>query len=414
MSIRKRLWSPNSKGKFQNAQGKRFDKMCWQLDYKDQDGKRKVVSFKTQGEAKEAEIKIRGEVANKTHVPRSKSITVADAAKRWLNVKGNPNGRRRAVEASTLRNYRQHCRDYIKPALGTVKLVDLRRSDVDSFVDKRLLGEYGLSRAMAHKVLVSLKSIIKLAVEDENVGRNVATGITIDQDTSTEKAEVEIPSKEEIAALAATMNELCEDPSPAIAKAWQARRAFVLTAIDTGMRASELRGLKWENVDFENGVIRVRDRADENGEFGELKSPKANRDIPVSSTLLQVLRVHNLAQGRHRTLVFGTSADKPQALANIFARCWKPLQIKAGLCDEVDGRLVHRYKFHSLRHYHASVLIDDSDTTLKEVQEEMGHADIQMTMNTYAHIMKSEEHDEKRRRRAERNSVASLSATQIG
>lgn len=412
MSIRKRYWKPNPKGRNLDAKGQRFDRMCWMLDYKDpKTGKRKAMSFKTQAEAKEAETKMKVEVANGTHVPRSESKTVREAGERWLHVKGNPNGRHKTVEASTLRNYELHFR-YIEPALGNVKLVDLDYQTVDSFVEAKLLGEYGLSKAMARKVLVSLKSIIRLAVKEKAVGFNGAEDVTIEQDERAEKKKkVEIPSKEEISALMVALNNFCADPRPAAAAAWKARRALIMTAIDTGMRASELRGLKWEYVNFEKGVIEVRERADEKNKLGSLKSEKAERDIFISETLMVVLKTHKLAQGQNRTLVFGTDKDKPQALANIFARCWKPLQFKAGLCDMVGGEPVHRYKFHALRHYHASMLIDDPDATPKEIQEEMGHADIQMTYNVYGHLMRSEEHEEKRRRRVERNSVAALDAT---
>jgi integrase len=64
------------------------------------------------------------------------------------------------------------------------------------------------------------------------------------------------------------------------------RRPFIVTAIFTGMRLSELRGLRWSDVDLEAGIIHVRQRADAWGTIGPPKSKAGKRDIPLAPLVL--------------------------------------------------------------------------------------------------------------------------------
>lgn len=67
-------------------------------------------------------------------------------------------------------------------------------------------------------------------------------------------------------------------------------RPFLVTALFTGMRASELRGLNWSNVDLDKGIIHVRQRADAWGTIGKPKSKAGNRDIPLVPMVINTLR----------------------------------------------------------------------------------------------------------------------------
>ena len=80
-----------------------------------------------------------------------------------------------------------------------------------------------------------------------------------------------VPSPTEVRSLVAKLDELAEAK-----REWIGKRAYVRTAIGTGMRASELRGLAWDHVDLKHGVIKVRQRADENGTIGPPKSIQTN------------------------------------------------------------------------------------------------------------------------------------------
>ena len=72
-------------------------------------------------------------------------------------------------------------------------------------------------------------------------------------------------------------------------------RPLILTAIFTGLRASELRGLRWADVDFERGELHVRQRADCFNAIGRPKSESGERTVPLPPMLVNTLREHRLA-----------------------------------------------------------------------------------------------------------------------
>lgn len=399
MSIRKRTWT--------NAKGE--EKTAWVVDYKDQNGARAIRTFKTRGEAKEFETTMRGEVRDKRHVIASKSITVAEAGEEWLKAVEHGRGDRDPAEASTLRQYRQHLEDYIKPALGTVKLADLSKTDVVKFRTDMLAR---LSRAMAKKVLQSLKGILSEMQHQDHVAVNVAATVKIGN-SGRHKEDVVVPTIADIKVILAKLDELAAQSNKRWADAWVKRRAFLVTAIHTGFRASELRGLPWDAVDLKTATVEVRQRADENGVIGPPKSKAGRRVVSIPGDLVSILREWKLKAGKH-TLVFANAEGNAESLPNIFNRAWKPIQLAAGVCDprkdgngnvtrDKDGKPVMepRYNFHSLRHFHASMLIADNANP-KEVQAEMGHSGIQVTYDLYGHLFNDEDADKRRKERSER------------
>ena len=91
-------------------------------------------------------------------------------------------------------------------------------------------------------------------------------------------------------------------------------RALLLTAAFTGLRASELRGLRWEDVDMKAAVLQVRQRADRYNKIGKLKSAKSRRTIPLdTANLLPALRQWHMASEYKNGLVFPTSTGASRA-----------------------------------------------------------------------------------------------------
>lgn len=108
--------------------------------------------------------------------------------------------------------------------------------------------------------------------------------------------EVQIPEPDDIRAILTTLNLFAEgDPL------WRRWRGFMETAIHTGMRMSELRGLPWSSVDFDAGTITVRQRSDRRGVIGSPKSKAARREIPIPDSLVQRLRAPGISRAGVRT-----------------------------------------------------------------------------------------------------------------
>jgi integrase len=160
-------------------------------------------------------------------------------------------------------------------------------------------------------------------------------------------------------------------------------RPFIVTAIFTGMRLSELRGLVWRDVDLEAGIIHVRQRANAWGIMGPPKSKAGKRDIPLAPIVMNTLRSwRSSSQGE---LVFGTRSDKALGMSNFRVHEWEPLLCRAGM----EGR----YNFHMLRHAAASLFIAYLGWTPKRIQTVMGHSSVQMTFDLYGHLFEDKEAD---------------------
>jgi integrase len=362
MSVRKREWK-TSKGE---------EREGWACDYRDQQGNRVVKLFATKKEAAAYHAKVTNEVNEGVHTAPSRSITVKQAAADWIRfVEGE--GR----ERSTIASYQQHVDLHIVPRIGALKLGNLNTPRVNRFRDN-LLND-GLSRAMAKRVLASLKSLLKDAKRRGNVAQNVASDVSIIIDKRHQrklKIGVDIPTREEIKTIA-----------DAVKGRW---RPFILTAIFTGLRASELRGLRWEDIDFRKGELHVRQRADRWGKIGKPKSHSGERTIPIPPFALNALREWKLQCPKgDEDLAFPNGKGHVEHLANIITRAFIPLQIEVGVVTKAGKP---KYPgLHALRHFYASWCINRRadgglELPLKTVQSRLGHSSIQMTADIYGHL----------------------------
>jgi len=404
MSVRKRRWL-TSKGE---------PKEAWVVDYVDGQGERRLKTFQKKRDADAFSATVTVEVRQGTHIADSESVTAKEAAEIWYTAVKNGRDGRDPAEASTLRQYRTHIDLHIVPRIGKVKLSKLNARTVGSFRDELL---QDLSRPMARKVLTSLKGIVGEAQSRDLVAVNAAASIKISMN-SRHKEPVEMPTRAEISAVLAKLDELASQSVQRNAKAWRRWRALIATAIYTGCRASELRGLPWSSVDLDAGTLAIVQRADEKGVIGPVKSGAGYRTISMPAALVTILRKWKL-ECPGGALVFANWQGNVENISNIHKRCWQPLQHKAGLIKPVidelgnvvrDGngaaKCATKYPFHALRHFHASMLINDGEANPKEVQSEMGHSSIQITFDLYGHLFEDDHAVMRRRERAERLAAA--------
>jgi integrase len=359
-SIRKRTWKSGEE-----------TKTAWIADYFDQDGKRHIKTHPTKKAAAAWLVTAQGEVARGVHTPENTSITVAEAAKLWIE-----KGELETLERSTLRQYGNHVKLHINPLVGNVKLARLSTPTIEAFRDELL--KKG-SRAMARKVLASLKSILGEAQRRGLVAQNAAQPVKVDvkkRDQRKLAVGRDIPSKDEVQTV--------------LASAEGRWRPLFVTAIFTGMRASELRGLTWGDVDFERKVIHVRQRANLWGDIGAPKSAAGEREIPMAPMVVNALREWKLAcPNGELGLVFPNGNGNVENHANIANRGFYALQIAAGIVDRDGGP---KYGMHALRHFFASWAIEQ-EFSPKRVQALLGHSSIQMTFDRYGHLFPSLEDD---------------------
>jgi integrase len=370
-TVKKREWTTRS-GREREA---------WIVRYTDQHKKRHIETFAKKGDADRRKTVIESEVERRTHVARSQSITVAEAGRMWVE-QAESDG----LERGTIKQYEEHLRLHIEPLIGHIKLADLSPADVHDF--RAQLGKTR-SRAMVAKVVSSLSAILSEAVSKTRVARNVVREAMTatnrrhqrieDRQERRMEAGIDFPTKPELNAI---MN---------AAEGWP--RALVVTVIFTGLRASELRGLRWQDLDLDHRVLRVRQRANFKNEIGATKSKAAKREIPLAPIAANALREWKLACPKGvLDLVFPTGNGTVRSHSHILYRYLAPLLARAGIAEGENGN--PWYGLHSFRHAAAALFIEQGFPA-KRVQELMGHASIHMTYNVYGHLFPTPEDDRK-------------------
>lgn len=389
-SIRKRTWTTKS-----GKPGEGFV-----VDYRSADGKRHLKTFRRKTDAQTWLAEHHSAIDRGQFGSVTGAITVKEACDQWLAACERGRNGGSPCEAHTLRSYRNHANNWIIPQLGDKRLGELTPPEVRKYRD--WLMDKCPSRSTARAVFKSFKSIILEAISAGYLAANPATGIGI-KTANRERKQLVMPSRNEVARCLATVDTLAVQENKQWAKAWRRYRPLMYTAVMTGMRSSELRGLSWDTVELAAGTIEVVQRADETGVIGQCKSAAAYRKIQIPECLIKLLRVWKVEcpHSCHR-LVFPNWQGNVECRANIWGRCWQPLQQAAKVVTP-EGR--GKYNIHTLRHFHASVLIQDGATP-REVMEEMGHAGISITFDTYGHLF--QEDDGQRKDRANRI-AASLS-----
>src|SRR6516165_10271458 len=361
MSVRKRKWVTRL-GEAKEA---------WVVDYTDQQGDRHIRTFERKKDADDYHATVKVHVREGVHVAPHRSITVAAAAENWIK-----SAESAALERATIEVYRGHARIHILPRIGKVKLANLTLPKVEAFRDDLL---NGLSRPMARKVWVSFKSILRTAK-----CAHVVDGVkTIKARPRGERVLVEqgrdFPTPAEI-------KRLVEEAKGS------RQRALVLTAALCGLRASELRGLRWSDVKLETSELEVRQRADRYGEIGQPKTPSSVRTVPCPPEVLAALKEWKLACPKvgELGLVFPTRTGR----AELHVSVWRGLKRLMVAAHVVNKAGKPKYGPHALRHFYASGCINPKERGGRElppkmVQALLGHSSIVMTLDRYGHLFPS-------------------------
>ena len=377
-SIRKRTWV--SKGQKRTA---------WVVDYFDQSRVKRRKTFASKKLATDWATTALHEVKAGLHTPASVSVTVIKAGDLWVD-----HCEAEGLERATVRQRQQHLRLHINPFLGNNRLAELTAPSIYNFDDQLRKG--GRSVAMRRKVVTSLKTMLTFAQTRGMVAQNVARAVKVKSDSRMKNGPlregIDFPSRAELRLLLDSAS-----------KRW---RPLLVVAMFTGMRASELRGLRWSDVNWSEGIIHVRQRADAWAQIGATKTEAGKRDIPLAPIVVNSLREWHAACPTGKPgLVFPNGRGNVESLQNIYKRYWTPTQVASGLVS--DGPSPRpRYRFHALRHAAASLFIAYLGWTPKRVQVVMGHSSITVTYDTYGHLFEDKTADREAMKKIEAAIVA--------
>lgn len=289
--------------------------------------------------------------------PRDAGIRLADFLKLWLEDVVRPSKR-----PETYRSYKTTIEQHLAPSrLGGMQLRDLREVQIQHvFVAKAK----GATRSQ-ELALIVLRRALSQAVKWNMLAINPANDIEAPRRTIEE------------------MRVLTLEQTRTFLDAAAGDRLFALyfLALDTGMRQGELLALRWADVDFDRGKLRVvRQRNNHSGAMVPVKTAKSRRSIDLSAETLDVLREHRKAlkrEGLDVELVFPNVDGGALSPQNVRNRSYLPLQKAAGIVPPI--------RFHDLRHTAATLMLAEG-MSIKAVSERLGHANPAITMNIYQHV----------------------------
>ena len=292
----------------------------------------------------------------------SGKLTLAEYMERWLK-----DSARNRLRPKTYKDYEGLIRVHIVPALGHIKLKNLTSLQVQQFYATKL--ESGLSKRTVEYIHTVLHSALKQAVRWELVPRNV-----------TDSVDPPRPEEEERPTLDLKQARLFLET----ARGDRFEALYVLV-IQTGMRRGELFGLRWDDVNLQQGLLHVRQALAPDGKsFSLPKTSKGRRKIRLTSEAVEALKRHKAAQNEERRgqgsswqdrgLVFPSQVGTPMNPDNFVKRSYKPLLKRAGL---------PQMPFHCLRHTFATLMMPNGHP--KVVQEMLGHSRVSTTLDIYSH-----------------------------
>lgn len=289
------------------------------------------------------------------HKVAPSKVLFADFARTWLEEQTN-------LRPKSIETYRTQIESHLVPRLGP----KTRLSDVDVDRVARLIASMrkdGLKAWTIRTTLTPLSRIMTTAVRRGLAPANPVPQLERSERPQGDQAQMNILDTDEIRLLLANADRF---------------RTILATAIFTGLRIGELVALRWEDVDFLEGIIRVRSS----------KTKSGVREVILMPALQRMLAQ---LEG-HEGFVFQNKRGGPM-LTDVVR--------KDGLYPALKGAgIVKRVRFHDLRHTFASILISEG-YDLALVAEQMGHASISTTLNTYAKLIDGKQKRDVARERLE-------------
>lgn len=275
------------------------------------------------------------------------------------------------VEETTRVGYKTKIKNYIKPALGDIYVQSLRTPHVQRMVNDMIAR--GLSPKNIRDTYNNINAAMKKALVLRMIPYNPCEGVVL-------------PKLKRYKAKVYNINMIHQVLSVAEGTDMYLPILLCTTA---GLRRGELLALRWEDIDFQNNILKVRSnlvRGEKDYIIKEPKSEAGIRDIHIGSEVVSYLKkerakyvtdMMNYGIGfRNYGFVirqYDGSPLKPDSMS----RKWRRF---------LETNNLPPIRFHDLRHSHATALIQ-AGVSPKVVQERLGHSDVQITLNTYTHVL---------------------------
>lgn len=330
-------------------------------------GRRVSKTFPTRTEAKKW---IRQTLANADQglLPANDGkVTLEQFLSKWLEMT-TP-----SIRPKTIEQYEGMIRLHINPTLGKVRLAALRADHLQSLYGERLTS--GLSARTVQIIHMVLHHALKDAVRWGRLPRNVADATTPPK-----------PKRREMAVWTQEQARLFLDGVRG-----DRYDALYVLALSCGLRAGELLGLKWEDVDLDRGRIQVQRTIQRVGKGnglteGEPKTARGRRQIVLPESAREALRRWKVRQLEDQMLHRTRWQQTGYVFTSTVGTATEPRRLKTDFAAHVKRLGLPPLNFHGLRHTCATTLLSRG-VHPRVVQELLGHSSISLTLDTYSHVL---------------------------
>lgn len=332
------------------------------LGYENGKQKRHTIYGKSEIEVNRAAQDFRMKNEAGSFAPTTKDVKVGEYLEKWLEVYVTTP----QLAPKTVKSYSEQVRNHLIPALGLIPLRKLSPQQVQTMMKEKLAS--GLSPTSVNGLHRVLRAALSQAVKDRMAGENVA----------------KLAKPPKVASRAE--KHFSQAELQKLFRACQGHHLECLFKLAPyiGLRLGEITGLRWEDVDFENQTIKVRNQlqwVEGKPTLREPKSSNSKRILPIGDLvdMLQEQKSMILVNGwkNRMNLVFVSSTGNPldPKLVN--------KHLKA-LCEKAGIRSL---SFHSFRHTTATLLLGAGEEAT-EVMNMLGHSQISLTVNTYGGVLR--------------------------
>jgi len=331
--------------------------------------------FATQKECQAAMNKLLVAVEQHNYTAPTKASVKEYLKKEWLPAV------KATIRPSTYNSYVQHVDCHIVPHIGTVKLQRLSGSQVNALYAKlaetgKKDGKKGLSPMTIHHVHACLHKACKDAVRWGHISRNPLDAADPPRKKGDGTKEMRTWTKEQLKAFLESVAD--ERLSPL----WH-------TIAMTGMRRGEAIGLRWSDVDLENGRLSVRRALIPSGRkviVSEPKTIKGRRVIAIDPGTVEVLKAQAARQLDEQREWDEAWVETGLVFTHESGEALDPESVSRYWRQAVKKAMLPTIRLHDLRHTHATLALQ-AGIHPKVVSERLGHATISITLDTYSHAI---------------------------
>jgi integrase len=345
------------------------DGVWWAQLPPDEQGKRPKRRAKTQREAQEKLRQLVREREKGVNLS-AKQPSVTSFMNTWLETVIKVRRKPRTYET-----YKQYVRLYIDPYLGETRLDKLTPARIQAWVNTL---QEKVQPQTARNAYQRLRTALGLAVKWRQLSENPAIG-------------VDVPSSSRV-----PIRPLNASQAAALLEAVRGHRLAPLydLALGLGLRQGELLGLRWSNVDLDKGVLRVAEQMQRLRSRETVtvkpKTPRSERELPLSEELISRLRAHRTNQDEERMVISERWKDYdlvfPSEVGTVIMARNLVRHFKAAL---QRAKLPSSFRFHDLRHTAATLMLA-AGVPLKTVSDILGHSSIQVTADTYGYTFEED------------------------